>query len=298
MLVQTIAGKEAGCAASDHDLIALTLNGDRKALETLILRYQDWIYNVAIRMVINPAEAQDLTQEIIIKIITRLGTYRPEKASFKTWLYRVTANHMINMKRRGLENSSFGFDDYYSRMDDIEDREPENTREIEDLVLDTMTNCVMATLICLERRERMVIVLGVFFGLDSRTGAAALGISPANFRQIRSRSRARLKKFMSRNCSLVNKRARCVCRLKITGLIRLGYRNPQKLLYKNLLSDRRLRDFVGGRVRNFLTKYFYPFHHLLRSQPYWRAPEMLDWLQTTLGERDFRDLFDIREREN
>jgi RNA polymerase sigma factor (sigma-70 family) len=298
MLIRTIAGKEAGCIAGDVELIAMILDGDKTALETLILRYQDWIYNVAIRMVINPADAQDLTQEIIIKIITRLGTYRPEKASFKTWLYRVTANHMINMKKRGLENSSYGFDNYYSRMDFIEDREPEHTREIEDLVFDTMTNCVMATLICLERQQRMVIVLGVFFGLDSRTGAAALGISPENFRQIRSRARAKLRKFMSLNCSLVNKSARCVCRLKITDLIRYGYRDPQKLLYKNLLSDRRLRDVVGGRVRNFLTKYFYPFHHLFRSQPFWKSPDMLGWLQTTLGKRDFRELFDIQECDN
>jgi RNA polymerase sigma factor (sigma-70 family) len=292
------AGRAAARPAADRELIDKILRGDKTALETLILRYQDWIYNVAIRMVGNPADAQDITQEIVIKIITRLGTYREEKASFKTWLYRVTLNHMLNMKKRGLEKVSLDFDNYYSRMEFIYDREPANTREIAELVQDTMTDCVMATLVCLERRPRLVVVLGVIFGLDSRRGAEALGITPDNFRQILSRSRAKLKTFMGRNCSLVNKDAPCVCRLKITELIKAGFRDPRHLKYNNLLFDRRIRDIVGGRVRNFMTKYFYPFHHLFRSHPYWKAPDMLAWLRATLRERDFLELFDIKECEN
>jgi len=291
-------GKSAVRAASDRELIDLSLRGDKAALETLILRYQDWIYNVAVRMVGNPEDARDVTQEVVIKIITRLGTYRGEKASLKTWLYRVTLNHMLNMKKRGLETASLDFDNYYSRLEFIHDREPEDSREIEALVQDTMTDCVMATLVCLERRSRLVVVLGVIFGLDSRRGAEALGMTPANFRQILSRSRARLKNFMGRNCSLVNKNAPCVCRLKITELIEAGYRDPRRLTYNNLLYDRRMRDVVGGRVRSFLTKYFHPFHDVFRSHPYWKSPDALDWLRTTLRERDFRELFGLGGTEN
>jgi RNA polymerase sigma factor (sigma-70 family) len=280
-------------SAQDGQLIALALEGSRDALETLICRYQDWIYNVAIRMVIIPEDAEDITQEILIKTITHLKNYDESKAAFKTWLYRIVVNHIINMKKRGLEKTSFNFDNYYERMDFIQDRVPEDTPAIKALVQDTMINCVMATLICLNRTQRLVIILGVIFNINSRMGGDILEMSSANFRKILSRSRKKLKNFMSQTCSLVNKKAKCKCHMKITELIRYGYRDPKHMIYDKLKYTHLVKHMISGRVKRFMNSYFYKFNDLFQSQPFWQGPDMKTWLHTAIKSKEFKDIFNL-----
>ena len=80
----------------DGDLVVQARNGDRVALEKLVLRHQAWIYNIAVRMVFRPHDAEEVTQEVLVKVITRLGTFIGQ-SSFHTWLYRIVANHFLNM---------------------------------------------------------------------------------------------------------------------------------------------------------------------------------------------------------
>jgi len=62
--------------------------------------------------VANPTDAEDITQEIPLKIITKLSTYDHRKASFPTWLYRITANQVINMRKRGCEKGILSFQNH------------------------------------------------------------------------------------------------------------------------------------------------------------------------------------------
>src|SRR5437667_1002995 len=86
----------------DAELVELAKNGDRAALEKLILRHQAWIYNMAVRMVFRTHDAEEVTQEVLIKVITKLSTFKGE-STFRTWLYRIVANHVLNMKQRVAE---------------------------------------------------------------------------------------------------------------------------------------------------------------------------------------------------
>lgn len=72
--------------SDDRDLVCAALSGDSGALETLVTRHQAWIYNIALRMVFDPHEAEDVTQEVLLKVITRLSTYDPGKAALRTWI--------------------------------------------------------------------------------------------------------------------------------------------------------------------------------------------------------------------
>jgi RNA polymerase sigma factor (sigma-70 family) len=278
---------------NDQELIVRALNGSRQALENLISRYKNWIFNIAIRMVILPEDAEDITQEILIKIITHLKKYNETKASFKTWLYRIVINHIINMKKRGLEKATFNFDNYYERMDFIGDRVPADTPEIKATIQDTMINCVLATLICLNRIQRLVIILGVIFNIDSKSGSVLLGMSRANFRKTLSRSRKKLKNFMSQTCSLVNKKAKCKCHLKITELIEHGYRDPERLVYQGLGYNRFIKDVIAGKVKRFMNNYFYKFNSLFQAHPFWEAPAMTEWLDKAIKSRDFKEIFNL-----
>jgi len=88
---------------SDIGYIERALDGDAAALESLVLRHQSWIFNIALNMTGDIQHAEDVTQEILIKMISKLSSYDPQKAAFRTWLYRIVANHVINMKESRKE---------------------------------------------------------------------------------------------------------------------------------------------------------------------------------------------------
>jgi hypothetical protein len=90
----------------DQDMINKALKGGSADLENLILRHQAWIYNIALGMTCDASEAEDITQEILIKMITSLSTYDRTKAAFRTWLYRIVANHVLS-QRRGRKEEAF-----------------------------------------------------------------------------------------------------------------------------------------------------------------------------------------------
>src|SRR5258705_6926186 len=92
--------------SADAALVEQAKNGDRAALEKLVLRHQAWIYNIAVRMVFQPHDAEEVTQEVLVKAITKLSTFKGE-CKFRTWLYRIAANHVLNIKRRSVESHTF-----------------------------------------------------------------------------------------------------------------------------------------------------------------------------------------------
>ena len=110
----------AGDDYEEVELVRRGKNGDRDALERLILRHQAWIYNIAVRMVFQPQDAEEVTQEVLIKVVTRLSTFQGE-SKFRTWLYRITANHVLNMKRRGGETQPQTYSTYATAINDIPD---------------------------------------------------------------------------------------------------------------------------------------------------------------------------------
>ena len=83
-----------------ESLVERAKEGDQNALEELVRHIQDPVYGLALRMLSHPADAEDATQEILVKVVTHLVSFRQESA-FTTWVYRIASNHLItNNKRR------------------------------------------------------------------------------------------------------------------------------------------------------------------------------------------------------
>lgn len=82
---------------SDADVEACQ-RGDRDAFRSLFLRYQQPVFRLAYRYTGNPDDAEDLTQEVFIRVFQRIGSFRFE-SSFSTWLYRIAANTSLNFCR-------------------------------------------------------------------------------------------------------------------------------------------------------------------------------------------------------
>jgi len=100
---------------TDLELVQASLSGSRQALETLILRHQPFIYNVALKMTVSPADAEDITQEVLLKAITNLSRFQG-KGAFRTWLYRIAFNLILNMKKRNKDEMFTGFGGYYGQF--------------------------------------------------------------------------------------------------------------------------------------------------------------------------------------
>ena len=138
---------------TDAERVEHAKNGDRGALEGLILRHQAWVYNIAVRRVFQPHDAEEVTQEVLVKVVTRLGTFQGE-SSFRTWLYRIAANPVLNMRRRGGEAKVTTFADYGAAIDrtpEFDLPDPGSVPVDLPVRVEEATNaCTMGMLLCLD----------------------------------------------------------------------------------------------------------------------------------------------------
>src|SRR5260370_6764445 len=84
--------------SSDEELVSRAQTGDKDALDKLVRRHQPWVFNISIRMLWHREVAEDATQEILIKVVTKLSTFRGQ-SQFRTWLYRIAVNHLLNVRK-------------------------------------------------------------------------------------------------------------------------------------------------------------------------------------------------------
>jgi RNA polymerase sigma factor (sigma-70 family) len=281
---------------SDVDYIKRALEGDAAALEALILRHQSWIFNIALNMTGNVHRAEDVTQEILIKTIAKLSTYDQKRAAFRTWLYRIVANHVINMKESKREQffaSHAEGDDYNNFILNLHDTiklAPIRDKEIID---ETKNYCTLCILLCLNRMERMVLILGAIFDVTDKIGAEICDISRANFRQILSRSRKKVAAYFQNNCGLFDEHNPCKCSEQVSYLIQLGMIKPGDM---NIKRDSlgTIRTVLGKTITDIENSYT-EFLTLYQEQPFFKGPDMVSWLKDLLQRSNINDFFQGEE---
>lgn len=214
-------------------LVARAQEGDRDALDAVVRRIQDQVYRLALRMLWHPADAEDATQEILVRIITHLGAFRGASA-FTTWVYRVATNYLFTTRRRRAEHQALSFDEFAADLaqglSDDPFSDPEEAVE-RLLVEEVKVGCMQAMLQCLSREERAAYVLGDIFGATDTDGAEIFGISPAAYRKRLSRARLAIRAFMRSTCGLVNPDNDCRCHRRVTTAIVKGRVDPDNLLF-------------------------------------------------------------------
>jgi RNA polymerase sigma factor (sigma-70 family) len=219
-------------ATADEELVSSALAGNKDSLEQLVRRHQPWVFNICMRMVWRRDLAEDATQEILIKVVTKLSTFRGQ-SKFRTWLYRIAFNHLLNVRKTEFEDPSVTFTDMGRALDETPDLELPDPRsvpvELPLLVEEARVGCMTAMLMCLDRRQRMAFILGEYFGATSDVGGEVMDVSPDNFRQLLSRARRDLYQFMNDKCGLVNTANPCRCAKKTRSYIQAGYVDPDRL---------------------------------------------------------------------
>jgi len=216
----------------DTDLVKLAVNGDKKALQNLIVRHQLFIYNLALKMTKSVEDAEDLTQEVFIKAITALAKFEG-KSKFRTWLYRITVNHFLNTKKSKAELKTTDFEAYFNSIDNIPNHTLTTDEQnlLTDSIEEIRINCTAGMLLCLDREQRMIYILGEMFDIDHNLGAEILGISAGNFRIRLMRARQDLYNWMNERCGLVNKSNPCRCAKKTRAYIEAGFVDPNNLVF-------------------------------------------------------------------
>lgn len=273
---------------SDEDLVGKALAGGLDELDALIRRHQAWVFNLALRMCWRREVAEDATQEILIKAVTKLNTFSGNSA-FRTWLYRVAVNHLLNVRKSEMEQKAMTFTDMGTSLDSVQDEELPDPRalpiETALLVEEAKLGCITAMMMCLDRRQRLAFILGEVFGESSEAGAQALEVSTANFRQLLSRARHDLYQFMNGKCGLVNQANPCRCARKATGFMRNGWLDPNnrqfskdRIVSIQQMAPNRL-DELQDLDRQHATLY--------RNQPFLAGPDLAGRLGEILSQSGF-----------
>jgi RNA polymerase sigma factor (sigma-70 family) len=280
-------------STSDNDLITNALGGSKTALEHLLKRHYGFLYNVALRFVLNPTDAEDLTQEVMIKAITKLSKFNSQ-SNFRTWLYRIAFNHFLNSQRRSLETVVTDFDDYGKALDDIVNIELSDHEEAElkDKIEEAKIGCMTGMLLCLNREQRLVYILGEIFEIESKTGAELLEMSADNFRQILSRARKDLYHFMNNKCGLVNEQNPCRCPKKTKGFIQAGWVNEEKLQF-NTGFTKKIATVAIEKANQCDSLMEEKYASLFKDHPFYDKETAFELIKNLLEDKSLKSIFEV-----
>lgn len=207
-------------------------SGDKESLELLVANVQDIIFNLSLRMLGTFADAQDATQDILIKIITNLSSFRGDSA-FTTWAFRIAVNHLKNYQKHMFANCPLSFEYYGSDIKNgkIQDV-PDLTQNVEKDILaeELKMSCTNVMLQCLDTESRCIFVLGTMFKIDSRIAGDILNITREAYRQKLSRTRKKMADFLEEYCGEYGN-GRCKCKSRINYAIQNHRINPFQLDY-------------------------------------------------------------------
>jgi RNA polymerase sigma factor (sigma-70 family) len=284
---------DARAEQDDRALVARARAGDRHALEELVGRHQAWIYNIAVRMLGHPHDAEDATQEILIKALTRLSSFEG-RSSFRTWLYRIVVNHVLNTTRGRSEPSAVGFECYAHGLDSTPDLDLPDPRSVPAdlrlLVDEARISCTSGMLLCLDREQRLIYILGEILAVSDTVGAELLETSADNFRQRLARARRDLHSFMNDKCGLVNRANPCRCAKKTRGFIQAGYVDPANLLFARERLQQ-VRDVVPARS-DTIAALDHEYGEIFRQHPFYDSPDLVRALRELIAGPTFRRLTD------
>ena len=228
-------------------LIHKATAGDKKALETVLISVQDLVFNLSLRMLGTFPDAEDATQDILLKLITHLSSFKGESA-FSTWVFRIASNHLKNYQKHMFAKFPLSFDFY---GDDIKNAKihdlPDLTQNVEQSILaeELKLSCTNVMLQCLDSESRCIFVLGTMFKVDSRIAGDILGITPEAYRQRLSRVRKKMADFLKEYCSEYGK-GTCHCTERVNYAIKNHRIHPSKLDFYNAVPKQVMLDVTAA----------------------------------------------------
>jgi RNA polymerase sigma-70 factor (ECF subfamily) len=182
--------------SSDTKLMLRLKDGDQDAFRELVERHKLSVLNLCLRFAGNKADAEDLAQEVFIRIFQAAPNYEI-KAAFTTWVYRIAVNLCLNHQRRKKILHFFSLNHKHSPNSQVDDRQPEvpvsehpdsefERKELQQLVQDAIQS--------LPENQRTVIILHRYHELSYQEIAAVLDTTVSAVESRLHRAKQNLKK--------------------------------------------------------------------------------------------------------
>lgn len=202
--------------------------GNREAAQEILDAVRDDVYGLSLRMLGHPADAEDAAQEILVIVLTHLASFRAE-SSFRTWVWRIAANHLSHVRRGRRETITFETLDERLRTGLREEAGEAPDPEAEALTRELRLRCTEAMLLSLDRDHRIAYLLGDIFNLSGEEAAEVLEIDAAAFRKRLSRARSRLYEFIRGWCGVYDPANPCRCARQAGAAVKRGIIAPEDL---------------------------------------------------------------------
>ena len=186
---------------NDAVLIEQYRNGDSTAMERLVLKYQNRIYNVILKICADPDDAAELTQETFVKVIENLNKFEG-RSGFYTWTFRIAVNLTLNYCQRNSRLSFRSLDAEQQDDDQVkqvlkdflsDDSSPDPAADAQNKELYRIT---ARALMGLDEAHRAVIVLRDIEGMSYARIAEVLDIELGTVRSRLSRARSKMRDIL------------------------------------------------------------------------------------------------------
>lgn len=215
-----------------EELRARALDGDRGALSALCAALGARLFPLALRVLGDPRDAEDATQDILVKIVTHLAQFEG-RSQLTTWAHTVAIRHLRGARASRAEARALDAGAFAALLEQglaFGAQSPTPTPEDRLLLEEVRLSCTQGMLLTLEREERLALVLVELLGFDAAEGARLCETSHDAFRQRLSRARSRLGEFLHARCGVVRDDADCHCDRQLPAKVALGTRRRLDLL--------------------------------------------------------------------
>jgi RNA polymerase sigma-70 factor, ECF subfamily len=179
----------------DAQLVQRCLQGDGSAWEELVRRHSRRIFNVCYRFVGNRTEAEDISQEVFLRVYRTLGTYRSAHGGFATWMTSVTRNLLIDHYRRTKRDRQT--DSLDDAMPVVENKESSARRPDQQALMNELGSQVQSALTRLSPELREAVILRDLQQLEYAEIQQVLAVPEGTVKSRINRGRIELAKILS-----------------------------------------------------------------------------------------------------
>lgn len=194
-------------------------------MRTLLSTLQPALHGLALRMLGSRDDAADALQECLLRIVTRLSTYRAE-SKFSTWAWTLAVRSFLDFRRGMARRARLSFDafaeDLATGMEDASAARPEDRVYLQQVKV----GCGRALLQCLDGDHRVAYVLVEIMGFEPSDAAVVCDVPGPTFRKRLSRARGRVRDHLNTNCGVANADAACRCSRRLPRARALGRLHP------------------------------------------------------------------------
>ena len=180
---------DAGLVDEDKDLLDRLANDDELAFRSLVERHIDRAYAIALRILGNAADAEDVVQDTMLKVWTHRGRWQHGRAKFSTWLYRVISNRCIDLRRKPRTEN-------VDAVPEVADGQPDASSVIERHEVNNLLELAMQRL---PEQQRLAVIFSYHENMSNGEIAEVMDTTVAAVESLLKRGRQQLRELLRRH---------------------------------------------------------------------------------------------------